>query len=99
MKKWIWRSTSRPASQSSHCESVSWMSAASVNGSSGLSAIDAHTMISHATTNSSSSRMRSHSDIRLRVAAFGLRWGSVGGGGAAGPVASATGAVMASPGR
>ena len=43
--------------------------------------------------------MRSHSDIRLRVAAFGLRWGSTGGGGAAGPVASATGAVTASPGR
>ena len=75
MKKWICRTTSRPASQSSHCESLSWISAASENGSSGLSAIDAHTMISHAMTNSSSSRTRSHSDIRLRVAAFGLRCG------------------------
>jgi hypothetical protein len=96
MKKWIWRITSRPASQISHCESRSWISAASLNGSSGLSAIDAHTMISQAMTNNSSSRTRSHSDIRLRVAAFGLRWGSVGGGAAA-PGASATGAVTASP--
>ena len=83
----------------SHCESWSWISAASENGSSGLSAIDAHTMMNHATTNSSSNRERSHSDIRLRVTAFGLRSGSMGGGGAAGPGASATGTVMASPGR
>ena len=78
MKKWICRITSRPASHSSHCESLSWISAASENGSSGLSAIDAHTMMSQTTTNSSNSLQRSHSDIGLRVAAFGLRWGSTG---------------------
>ena len=50
-------------------------------------------------TNSSSSRTRSHSDIRLRVAAFGLRWGSAGAAAPRAPVASATGAVIASPGR
>ena len=76
------------------------MRAASANGSSGLSAIAAHTMISHAMTNSSSSRTRSHSDIRLRVGGLRLARGAPsGGGGAAGPAASATGAVMASPGR
>ena len=76
------------------------MSAASEKGSSGLSAIDAHTMMNHRTTNSSSSRERSHSDIRLRVSPLGLRSGSTGGGGgAAGPEVSATGTVMASPGR
>ena len=76
--------------------------AASENGSSGLSAIEAQTITNQATTNSPNSRVRSQSDIRLRVLPRLLLFG-VGGSfssetlGASGAASGST--VMASPGR
>ncbi len=98
MKKCTCRSSSAPASHSNHCDSTTWMRTASANGSSGLSAIDAHTTISQANVNSSSSRNRSHSDIRLRVGPGSACGGSSGGVSPSCAGAGSTGAVMTSPG-